>query len=90
MVSPLTERQQQVNRFIREYYDAHGFGPTVREIGDQMGISSPNGVICHLRALQSKGAIHVEPFTPRGIVPARLIGEVRCPKCNHVIEAELT
>jgi len=54
----LTVRQQQVYDFIREKIVARGFGPTVREIGDFLNISSPNGVVCHLKALERKGMIN--------------------------------
>ena len=54
----LTPRQQQVYDFIREKIVARGFGPTVREIGDFLKISSPNGVVCHLKALERKGMIN--------------------------------
>jgi repressor LexA len=37
--------------------NSRGYGPTVREIGEVLGISSPNGVMCHLRALVKKGKI---------------------------------
>lgn len=58
MDQSLTTRQQQVYDFIRERIVARGFGPTVREIGDFLNISSPNGVVCHLKALERKGMIH--------------------------------
>ena len=54
----LTVRQQQVYDFIREKIVARGFGPTVREIADFLKISSPNGVVCHLKALERKGMIN--------------------------------
>lgn len=54
----LTARQQQVYDFIRGKIVARGFGPTVREIGDFLKISSPNGVVCHLKALEKKGMIN--------------------------------
>ena len=53
----LTPRQQQVYDIIREKIVSRGFGPTVREIGDFLNISSPNGVVCHLKALERKGMI---------------------------------
>jgi repressor LexA len=53
----LTKQQQTVYDFIREGMIARGYGPTVREIGEHMGIRSPNGVMCHLRALEKKGFI---------------------------------
>ena len=58
MNQSLTNRQQQVYDFIREKIVARGFGPTVREIGDFLKISSPNGVVCHLKALERKGMIN--------------------------------
>jgi repressor LexA len=51
----LTERQQAVYEFIRTKIRGRGYGPTVREIGLEFGISSPNGVVCHLKALEKKG-----------------------------------
>ena len=55
MTARLTERQSEVYEMIRSLIVKRGYGPTVREIGDQFGIKSPNGVMCHLRALERKG-----------------------------------
>jgi repressor LexA len=63
----LTERQQAVYQFIREKIRSRGYGPTVREIGLQFGIRSPNGVMCHLKALEKKGLITREPNMSRAI-----------------------
>lgn len=63
----LTERQREVYDFIREKIKGRGYGPTVREIGEQFGISSPNGVMCHLKALEKKGLIIREPNMSRAI-----------------------
>jgi repressor LexA len=63
----LTERQQAVYAFIREKIRGRGYGPTVREIGQQFGIVSPNGVVCHLKALEKKGLIVREPNRSRAI-----------------------
>ena len=63
----LTERQRQVYEFIRDRIDARGFGPTVREIGSAFGIRSPNGVMCHLKALERKGLIKRENNRSRAI-----------------------
>ncbi len=64
----LTERQREVYEFIREKIRARGYGPTVREIGSHFKISSPNGVMCHLKALEKKGLIHREPNMSRAIM----------------------
>jgi len=53
----LTERQLGVYELIRELITDRGYGPTVREIGDYFAIKSPNGVVCHLKALERKGLI---------------------------------
>ncbi len=58
MARPLTARQQQVYDFIHDRISTRGYGPTVREIGEFIGIKSPNGVMCHLRALERKGMIN--------------------------------
>lgn len=63
----LTERQQKVYELIRRLILERGYGPTVREIGEQFGIKSPNGVMCHLRALEKKGLIRRSPNKSRAI-----------------------
>lgn len=66
----LTKRQREVYEFIREKIHGRGYGPTVREIGAQFNISSPNGVMCHLKALEKKGLISREPNMSRAIMLA--------------------
>lgn len=63
----LTERQQRVYDFIRDKIVNRGYGPTVREIGENFDISSPNGVMCHLKALEKKGLILRSPNKSRAI-----------------------
>lgn len=63
----LTTRQREIYEFIRHKIQGRGYGPTVREIGTEFGIRSPNGVMCHLKALQKKGLIHREPNMSRAI-----------------------
>lgn len=63
----LTERQQEVYEFIRDKIRGRGYGPTVREIASNFDIQSPNGVVCHLRALEKKGLITREPNMSRAI-----------------------
>lgn len=66
-LNALTPRQKEIYRFIREKIQTRGYGPTVREIGSQFEIKSPNGVMCHLKALQKKGLIHREANMSRAI-----------------------
>jgi repressor LexA len=63
----LTERQLEIYEFIRERIHSRGYGPTVREIKDHFDISSPNGVMCHLKALEKKNAIKREAKRSRAI-----------------------
>jgi repressor LexA len=63
----LTPRQKEIYIFIRSKIQGRGYGPTVREIGLEFHIKSPNGVMCHLKALQKKGLIHREPNMSRAI-----------------------
>ncbi len=65
--SQLTERQKDIYHFIREKIETRGYGPTVREIGDGFQIKSPNGVMCHLKALEKKGLISREGRSARAI-----------------------
>ncbi|MBK51458.1 MAG: LexA repressor [Gammaproteobacteria bacterium] len=63
----LTERQEQILDYIRDYLADTGFPPTRAEIAQEMGFKSPNAAEEHLRALARKGAIEILPGTSRGI-----------------------
>ncbi|HEV3261778.1 MAG TPA: transcriptional repressor LexA [Gemmataceae bacterium] len=65
--SQLTDRQREIYEFIADKIEGRGYGPTVREIGEGFGIRSPNGVMCHLKALEKKGLIKREGFQARAI-----------------------
>jgi repressor LexA len=65
--SQLTDRQREIYDFIRNKIETRGYGPTVREIGIAFEIKSPNGVMCHLKALEKKGLILREGFSARAI-----------------------
>jgi len=54
----LTAPQLKIFDFIRSYIQQNGYPPAIRDIGRAFKIASPNGVMCHLRALQKKGYIH--------------------------------
>src|SRR5207249_3938732 len=53
--------------FIRGYRHAHDRSPTIREIGGHFGIRSPNGVVCHLKALLQKRLIEQDALISRSI-----------------------
>src|SRR5215469_9005327 len=65
--STLTTRQRAIYEFIKEKILKRGYGPTVREIGAGFKIRSPNGVMCHLKALERKGLIAREAHMSRAI-----------------------
>ncbi|MEX0867423.1 MAG: transcriptional repressor LexA [Pirellulales bacterium] len=97
LLDKLTQRQKAVYEFIRDKIRNRGYGPTVREIGDNFDISSPNGVMCHLKALEKKGLITreknmsraiqltKEPVEERGL---RLLGEIAAGVLHEAIEQE--
>ena len=65
-LAELTPRQAQILKFLKEC-DRKGSMPTIRQIGDKFKIASPNGVMCHLRALEKKKYINREADISRGI-----------------------
>lgn len=64
---PLTQRQNEAYEYIRGYIDRSGKPPTMKEIGEALGIASTNGVFKLLQALERKGWIEREKHTARGI-----------------------
>lgn len=64
----LTERQQQVLDYIKQTVDGRGYPPSVREIGDAVGLSSPSTVHSHLNSLVKAGVIKKDPTKPRAIM----------------------
>jgi repressor LexA len=65
----LTERQRAVLDFIVESIQDRGYPPTLREIGNHLGIRSTNGVNDHLRALERKGYLTREDMKSRTLRP---------------------
>src|SRR5512146_1522591 len=63
----LTKRQEQTLDYIRQSIEQRGYPPTLREIGEHMGIRSTNGVNDHLRALERKGYLRREDMKSRAL-----------------------
>ncbi len=63
----LTQRQRDVYEFVVEFVDAHGYPPTVREIGEQVGLASPSTVHAHLANLERAGYLRRDPTKPRAL-----------------------
>ena len=64
----LTERQSQVLEYIRSTVEDRGYPPSVREIGEAVGLSSPSSVHAQLNSLVAAGMIRKDPSKPRAIV----------------------
>jgi repressor LexA len=71
---PLTDRQRAVLSFISESIERRGYPPTLREIGEHMGIRSTNGVNDHLKALEKKGYLEREDLKSRALRPISIEG----------------
>ena len=65
----LTKRQTAVLSFIIDCIDTEGYPPTIREIGDHLGIKSTNGVNDHLKAIERKGYLEREDAKSRALKP---------------------
>jgi repressor LexA len=63
----LTGRQQEIWDFLVDYVDQHGYPPTVREIGEAVGLASPSTVHAHLANLERAGLLRRDPTKPRAL-----------------------
>jgi repressor LexA len=63
----LTGRQQEIWDFLVDYVDRHGYPPTVREIGEAVGLASPSTVHAHLANLERAGLLKRDPTKPRAL-----------------------
>jgi repressor LexA len=70
----LTGRQQEIWDFLVDYVDLHGYPPTVREIGEAVGLASPSTVHAHLANLERAGLLKRDPTKPRAL---ELVGRER-------------
>jgi repressor LexA len=65
-----TEKQQRILEVIREFTSERGYPPSVREIGERVGLSSSSTVQSHLKTLERRGLLKRDPTKPRALVPA--------------------
>jgi repressor LexA len=63
----LTVRQREIWSFLLDYSDRHGYPPTVREIGEAVGLASPSTVHAHLANLERAGLLRRDPTKPRAL-----------------------
>jgi len=84
----LTARQQEIWNYLVEYVDRHGYPPTVREIGERVGLASPSTVHAHLANLERAGLLRRDPTKPRAL---ELLGrERREPEAQAVEAGDVT
>jgi len=72
MADALNPRQREILEFLREHKRSHAYPPTVREIGQAVGLSSSSTVQNHLNALEQKGFIRRDPTKSRTV---EVVGE---------------
>ena len=82
----LTGRQQEIWDFLVDYVDGHGYPPTVREIGEAVGLASPSTVHAHLANLERAGLLRRDPTKPRAL---ELIGRERSGASRPTPETHL-
>jgi repressor LexA len=74
----LTKRQQEIFEFVKRYAGEHGYPPTVRDIGQAIGLTSSSTVHAHLANLEKLGLLRRDPTKPRAI-------EVLVDKAKQVV-----
>ena len=82
----LTARQQEIWQFLVDYVDRQGYPPTVREIGEAVGLASPSTVHAHLANLERAGLLKRDPTKPRAL---DLIGHRREARARPPQDADL-
>lgn len=82
--SGLTVRQREVHQFMLDRQRTHGSPPTIREMADTFNFISPNGVMCHIRALVKKGWVRKgAEFSARLYLAVDPTKPTACPCCGH-------
>jgi repressor LexA len=78
VAADLTARQGRILEFIREWVEQYGYPPSVREIGEAVGLVSPSSVAYQLKELERKGYLRRDPNRPRAVdvrPPSELVDE---------------
>ncbi len=63
----VSDRQRAILDYVHEYVDQNGYPPTVREMGEAVGLRSPSTVHAHLAQLERAGLLRRDPTKPRAI-----------------------
>lgn len=78
-----SKRQQEIYDFVVRYARRHGYPPTVREIGAEVGLASPSTVHAHLAKLEKGGYLKRDPTKPRAL---ELVGRARSKEASAADE----
>jgi repressor LexA len=68
-----TEKQRKILDVIRSFTAEMGYPPSVREIGERVGLSSSSTVQSHLKTLERRGLLRRDPTKPRALVPSDMV-----------------
>ncbi len=79
----VTERQRTILDYLRGFVEEHGYPPTVREIGEAVGLRSPSTVHAHLAQLERAGLVRRDPTKPRALELTDRRREVEEPPDIH-------
>ncbi|KAA9021825.1 transcriptional repressor LexA [Niallia endozanthoxylica] len=83
-MAKLSKRQQDILEFIKNEVKQKGYPPSVREIGEAVGLASSSTVHGHLARLETKGLIRRDPTKPRAIEILSLDEDAHIPKSNVI------
>ena len=83
----LTKRQEDILEYIKKYIVSNGYPPTVREIGSELGLSSPATIHAHLHNLENKGFIRKKGFKNRAL--ELLVENEYANKNDNVVDVPL-
>ncbi|MHB1125492.1 MAG: transcriptional repressor LexA [Bacillota bacterium] len=86
MLTEISDRQRAILDYIKKEIRHHGYPPSVREIGDAVGLSSSSTVHGHLEQLEKKGFIRRDPTKPRAI---EVLGEQHSPFHKEIVHVPI-
>ncbi|MBV9851763.1 MAG: transcriptional repressor LexA [Armatimonadetes bacterium] len=89
MPKPLSTRQRQILHYIQQHVEAHGYPPTVREIGTAVNLSSSSTVHAHLKALEEQGLIQRDAVLTRAIKVVSAPANVARPPAKAVVHVPI-
>ncbi len=89
MSKSLSPRQKQILTYIQQHVEAHGYPPTVREIGTAVNLSSSSTVHAHLKSLEEQGQIQRDAVLTRAIKVVQMSADGGRPKSKAVVNVPI-